>query len=163
MAEESTQESQEVQETEAAQPKPEETDWKAEAQKWEKRARENKAAAAELAQLKEEQESSMTEAEKLQKRATEAEAKVVELEAANAHAAGVANVTKETGVPVEFLEFCDTEESMKAFAKLWKAYHEEHEPEPPHAWAKAPSKRLVSSGSTNLSNRDIFASLFDQN
>ena len=146
---------------ETAQSTPEDaTDWKAEARKWQDRAKANKAAADELAQLKED---SMTEAEKLQKRATEAEAKVAELEAANAHAAGVANVTKETGVPVELLEFCDTEENMKAFAKLWKAYHEEHEPEPPHAWAKAPSKRLVSSGSTNLSNRDVFASLFDQN
>lgn len=59
---------------EPAQAQPEakaETDWKAEARKWEQRARENKSAADKLAEI---EESSKSEAQKLAERAEKAEA-----------------------------------------------------------------------------------------
>lgn len=53
-----------------APPAPPETDWKAEARKWETRAKENAGAAAQLAKI---EEASKTEAEKLAERASKAE------------------------------------------------------------------------------------------
>lgn len=53
-----------------ATPEKDEPDWKAEARKWENRAKENKTAAEELAAIKESQK---TEAQKLEDRATAAE------------------------------------------------------------------------------------------
>ena len=124
------------------QPEKHDTDWKAEARKWESRAKELLGSQAEQAA-----------------RAEDAEAKLVEANRAKEHAEAVVSVAASSGVPAEFLAFCSDKEQMESFGKLWASYHADGEP--PHAWAKAPSKRLVSSGSTNLSNRDIFASLFD--
>ncbi|WP_152203631.1 hypothetical protein [Georgenia thermotolerans] len=56
------------------------TDWKAEARKWETRAKENKAAAERLAELEQAQ---MTEAEKAAARVKAAEERAAQLEAAN--------------------------------------------------------------------------------
>lgn len=50
--------------TETDQPEKSETDWQAEARKWEKRSKENAQAKAELAELRKQQRSAMTEAER---------------------------------------------------------------------------------------------------
>ena len=76
------------------------TDWKALARKWEKRCKENSAAAEELAAIKESQKS---ELEKATERADKAEAKLQELEKARERDAEIAKVAKDTGVPVEVL------------------------------------------------------------
>lgn len=65
----------------APEPKTDEVDWKAEARKWEQRAKDNKAAADRLAELEQTQ---MTEAEKVEARVRAAEDKAAALEAANA-------------------------------------------------------------------------------
>ena len=59
-----------AQEQPTEQPKAEETDWKAEARKWEQRAKENRTAAEKLAELEESQKS---ESQKLADRAEKAE------------------------------------------------------------------------------------------
>lgn len=63
------------QEGEAAKP---ETDWQAEARKWEARAKENKSAAARLSEI---EEASKSEAEKAAERLTKAEQRAAEAEA----------------------------------------------------------------------------------
>lgn len=66
---------------ETQEPAKAETDWQAEARKWERRAKDNKSAADELAKVRENQ---MTEAEKAEARVKTAEERVRDLEAANA-------------------------------------------------------------------------------
>lgn len=101
---------------EAAQPQEAQearTDWKAEARKWEARAKENKDAAEELARLKESQ---MTEAEKAAAHLAEVEAELARLKAEQQRRADAAEVARQTGVPVSLLEFCADRASMDAFA-----------------------------------------------
>lgn len=92
-------------------------DWKAEARKWEARAKKSAAAEAELAELKASQ---MTEAEKAAAHLAEVEAKLAELEAAQQKAADVAEVAKATGVPAGLLEYCADRDAMEAFAVEWQ-------------------------------------------
>lgn len=90
-----------------------ETDWKAEARKWEQRAKENSAAAKRLAEL---EEAAKTEE---QKRAEELEAlraKVTEYETREQINAWKADVSKETGVPSNVLAGSTLEE-IKAHAE----------------------------------------------
>lgn len=93
------------------------TDWKAEARKWEQRAKSNKDAADELAQLKEAQK---TEGEKLRDRADRAEAKVKQMEATAAHAATVRKVMEAEHVDARFapLLTAETEEALTEQARL---------------------------------------------
>lgn len=88
-------------------------DWKAEARKWEQRAKENSAAAKRLAEL---EEAAKTEE---QKRAEELEAlraKVTEYETREQINAWKADVSKETGVPANVLAGSTLEE-IKAHAE----------------------------------------------
>ena len=93
------------------------TDWKAEARKWEKRAKENTSAAEELAALKAER---MSEAEKLQMRADKAEAELSALKAQAERDAAARALAKEHDVPQELLMYCADEEQMAAFVEKYK-------------------------------------------
>lgn len=89
------------------------TDWKAEARKWEARAKENSKAAEELAALKAAQ---MTEAEKATAHLAEVESELAALKADAQRRTDAAEVAKATGVPASLLEYCATREAMEAFA-----------------------------------------------
>lgn len=108
-----------VDEAPAQEPKPQapEVDWKAKAREWERRAKDNKAAADELAELRESQK---TEAEKVadrlavaEKRAADAEAKALRAEIATAK-----------GVPAELLNG-STAEELEAHADQLLAFRGE--------------------------------------
>ena len=94
-----------------------ETDWKAEARKWEQRAKANSAASEELEALKASSATSIAEAVK---RAEEAEAKAARLEADAARERTVSAVAAETGVSSEVLGRMqgDTEEEIRANAQM---------------------------------------------
>lgn len=92
---------------------------RAHSRKWEKLAKQNKAAAAELDALKEAQ---MSETEKLNARAEKAEAELAAMKAEQAQRERIADVSKETGVPSEILAFCADSERMDEFAKAVKAF-----------------------------------------
>ena len=100
-----------------ANPAPEpQVDWKAEARKWEQRAKENKDAADELAKLKE---ASMTEQELAAKRAEETETQLREA----TRKLNVYEAAKTAGVAVELLERMkgDTPEEIAANAEFIKS------------------------------------------
>lgn len=92
------------------------TDWKAMARKWEKQAKENKAAADELAKLKE---ASMSEQELAAKRAEETEAQLREAQ----RKLNVYEAAKTAGIDVNLLERMkgDTPEEIAANAEFIKA------------------------------------------
>jgi membrane protein involved in colicin uptake len=92
------------------------TDWKAEARKWEARAKENAKAAERLAEL---EEASKTDAEKQAEALAEAQAKIAEYEAREQIAAWKREVAEETGVPAEALAGTSLEE-IKAHAEVLK-------------------------------------------
>lgn len=94
-------------------PARDEIDWKAEARKWEERAKANKDAADKLAAI---EEASKTEAQKLADRAAAAEAKVAEYEAREQIAAWKAEVAQATKVPAEALRGA-TKEEIEAHAE----------------------------------------------
>ena len=93
-----------------------EVDWKAEARKWEQRAKENKTAAERLAEI---EEASKTEAQKQAERLAEYEAKVKEYETREQIAAWKAEVSRETGVPAAVLAG-STKEELQAHAETLK-------------------------------------------
>lgn len=97
-------------------PPAQETDWKAEARKWEARAKENSDAAAKLAALEDEQK---TEAQKKADALTRAQAKIAEYEAREQVAAWKAEVSAETGVPADALAG-NTREEIEAHAAILK-------------------------------------------
>lgn len=92
------------------------TDWKAMARKWEKQAKENKAAADELAKLKE---ANMTEQELAAKRAEETEAQLREAQ----RKLNVYEAAKTAGIDASLLERMkgDTPEEIAANAEFIKA------------------------------------------
>lgn len=90
-----------------------ETDWKAEARKWEKRSKENADKAKAYDEL---QEQSKTELEKAREQADSYKKQVDELNAKAERDAARAKVAKDTGVPAELIAG-DDEDSMRAFAK----------------------------------------------
>ena len=91
-----------------------ETDWKAEARKWEQRAKDNSTAAARLTEI---EEASKSEAQKLADRAAAAEAKAAAYEAREQIAGWKAEVSKETGVPAALLAG-STREEIEAHAAI---------------------------------------------
>lgn len=93
-----------------------ETNWKAEAEKWESRSKANFDKATRFDAL---EEASKTEAQKLADRATAAEAKVTAFEAREQVAAWKATVSTETGVPVAALAG-STLEDLQAHAAVLK-------------------------------------------
>ena len=92
------------------------TDWKAMARKWEKQAKENKAAADELAKLKE---ASMSEQELAAKRAEETQAQLKEAQ----RKLNIFEAAKTAGVAVELLERMkgETPEEITANAEFIKS------------------------------------------
>ena len=95
-------------------PEADKTDWKAEARKWEARAKKSAQAELELEALKQSQ---MTEQEKATKRAEEAEKQLAELKAETQRLADAREIAERDGIPVNLLEFCADREAMEAFAK----------------------------------------------
>lgn len=94
-----------------------ETDWKAEARKWEARAKENSTATARLAEI---EEASKSEAQKLADRAAAAEALVAKFESEKQVNQWRSEVAKETGVPVDALRG-STLEDLQAHAATLKS------------------------------------------
>ena len=84
--------------------KPAETDWKAEARKWESRAKANHDAARQLAEL---QDAQRTDAEKL----ADAQATIKRFEATEQRRSWADEVSSDTGVPANLLSG-DTLEAM---------------------------------------------------
>ncbi|BDZ40816.1 hypothetical protein GCM10025865_01150 [Paraoerskovia sediminicola] len=101
---------------EASEVPAQETDWKAEARKWETRAKENKTAAEKLAEI---EEASKTEAQKNADALAAAQARVKEFETREQIAAWKAEVSKETGVPATALAGSTLEE-LQAHAEVLK-------------------------------------------
>lgn len=89
--------------------KPAETDWKAEARKWESRAKANHDAARQLAEL---QDAQRTDAEKL----ADAQATIKRFEAAEQRRGWADEVSSDTGVPANLLSG-DTLEAMRSSAE----------------------------------------------
>lgn len=122
MAEEQTQanaeeQAQEVQ-TEAA--TSHEVDWKAEARKWEARAKENKSKADKLDEI---EEASKTALEKATERAQKAESQVKAYEQEAQRKQWLEEVSSETGLPVSVLRG-STREEIEAHAQILKPYFE---------------------------------------
>lgn len=93
-------------------PPAQETDWKAEARKWEERAKANKSAAEKLAEI---EEASKTETQKALERAERAEKALAAREATEALASIRADVAQATGVPATALRGT-TKEELEAHA-----------------------------------------------
>lgn len=109
--------------TEEQKPAGSETDWKAEARKWEQRAKENTEAAKKLAAL---EEANKTELQKAQERIKELEQRSTQAE----RAALRTRIAAETGVPVEVLHG-DDEDSIKASAQKVLDWRDSNKKQPP--------------------------------
>ena len=131
-----------------------ETDWKAEARKWEKYAKENAAARKALDALKAAQ---MTEQERLVKRAEDAERKLAEAEAAVQHSKDVSEVSAANGIPAQLLEYCADRDAMERFAEQYKAAMGKVPSAP-----TAPQTRLVTGSDAKSSNADVFADMLEK-
>ncbi len=129
------------------------TDWKAEARKWEKYAKENAEAKKELDALRSAQ---MTEQERLVQRAEQAERELADARAAIQHSKDVAEVAEASGVPSSLLEFCADRAAMEQFAEQFGASAPKT-----HSAPTAPQSRLVRDEKHELTNGDVFASLVD--
>lgn len=101
-------------------PKPEETDWKAQARKWEERAKANKEAADELEKLKESQ---MSEQEKAARHTKELEAKLARFQEEKQQQEWRNQVSKESGVPSDLLRGSTLDE-VQAHADSIRQYLE---------------------------------------
>lgn len=146
-----------TQTTEPTEPQGATTDWKAEARKWEKRAKENSAAAEELDALKTAQ---MSEQDRLVKRAEEAERKLAEANATIQHASDVADVSAQTGVPASLLQYCADRDAMEAFAKQFGESMQAQQPT--HSAPMAPTNRQTGGApAAHRSNADAFADMLD--
>ena len=93
-----------------------ETDWQAEARKWEKRAKENKSAADKLAEI---EESKKTEIQKAMERAEQAEQRINELEREKTRLSVIAT----HGIPEDYQDLIkgDSEEELAASAEKVKS------------------------------------------
>lgn len=98
-------------------PPAQETDWKAEARKWESRAKENSSAADRLAEI---EEASKTEAQKQADALAKAQAQVKEYQGREQVAAWKTEVAAATGVPANVLAGA-TKEEIEAHAESLKA------------------------------------------
>ena len=91
------------------------TDWKAEARKWESRAKANKDAAARLAEI---EEANKTAEQKQAERVAALEAKVSEYEARDQVTAWASEIVKDSPVPASALRGSTEEELREHFAQL---------------------------------------------
>lgn len=85
---------------------------------WEKKAKENAAAASELEALKQAQ---LTEQEKANARAEKAESELAALKAEAQRKEDARAIADETGVPLELLEYCADKDAMEEFARVYTA------------------------------------------
>jgi len=104
-----------------------ETDWKAQARKWEERAKENAKAAERLAEL---EEAAKTEEQKRAEQLAELQAKVTEYETREQIAAWKAEVAEATGVPANALAG-STKEEIEAHAETLKPLIAQPQPAKP--------------------------------
>lgn len=125
------------------QPASHETDWKAEARKWEARAKENKGAATELAKIKE---ASKSELEKTLERAQKAEEKVKAYEAQAQRTAWLDEVAKDTGLPADVLRG-NTLEEIQAHAEKLRPYFDT--PSAPVVKNDSMKSNTTTAGTTN--------------
>lgn len=122
------------------------------AREWEKRSKENAAAAAELAAIKQSQK---TTEERATERLAEIEERALQLTLKEART----DVSAETGIPVNILAGPEdsTPESIKAFAALLAAYTENvGKPRPPR-----PDANQGRSGTGSASTADQFAAAIE--
>lgn len=135
MAEEQVQEV--AEQTEPQGEAKQETNWKAEARKWENLAKKGKAAEEELAKLKEAQ---MTEQEKANARAEKAEAELAAMKAENERMVAARDWSAKEGVPLDLLEYVSADK-MESFCKAYKAAQLQV-----HSAAPASFTRIVKEG-----------------
>lgn len=102
-----------------------ETDWQAKyeamrqhSRDWEKKAKENAAAASELEALKQ---ANLTEQEKANARAEKAESELAALKAEAQRKEDARAIADETGVPLELLEYCADKDAMEQFVRVYQA------------------------------------------
>jgi hypothetical protein len=105
-----------------ADPAQDSTDWKAEARKWESRAKENSSAAQRLAEI---EEAKKTDEQKVADRIAAAEKRAADLEVK----ATRAEVAAAKGIPVELLHG-STKEELEAAADALIAFKGHQQPEP---------------------------------
>ena len=158
MTEELTKEEQAVDETPQGEPEATETDWKAEARKWERYAKKAQAAETELEMLKQAQ---MTEQERATARAEKAEAELATLKAEAERVDAARQISNETGVPFELLHaHCHDVDAMGGFAQdvLNFAKNYQSAQLPTHAAASATRSRIVRGADNSAkSHGEIFA------
>ena len=116
---------------------------------WEKRAKENAAAADELEQLKQAQ---LTEQEKATARAEKAESELAAIKAEQELFETRRSVAEQTGVPLELMECCTDKDAMERAAQIYLAKQP-----PVHAAGKAKASQVVTGGEGKVSNADLFA------
>lgn len=148
-------------ETEATEQAPaQETDWKAEARKWEQRAKDNRKEADELrakaAKWDEAQREGMSELERATQRAEAAEAQLEAYRAEEKRRADASEVAEKTGVPASLLLHCADRADMEAFAKEYAS--ETKVPAAP----RAPESRVVRGDGAKPSTADQFAEMAER-
>ena len=124
-------------------------DMRRHSREWEKRAKENAAAADELEQLKQAQ---LTEQEKDTARAEKAESELAAMKAEQELFETRRSVADQTGAPLELMECCTDKEAMERAAQIYLAKQP-----PVHAAGKAKASQVVTGGEGALSNGDLFA------
>lgn len=136
-----------------------ETDWKAEARKWESRAKENSEAAKRLAEI---EEASKSEAQKAADRLAAAEAKVAQYESERQQREWVKQVAEATGLPADVLRG-STLEDIQAHADSLKSHISKEPPAPrgPHVPTEG-TQADHGRGVSQLSAEDIKSMTPDQ-
>lgn len=125
------------------------TDWKAEARKWEARAKENKQKAEKLDEL---EAANKSELERLQEAKAKAEKEAADAKAELARNEMISSVSKETGVPEELLHG-DTEEELRESAEAVKGYIASQKPSiPPDQGGAAGAKPVTKEAIEDIDN-----------
>ena len=155
MAEEQTQAAPEAQpqEVHTETPTPHEVDWKAEARKWEARAKENKGKADKLDKL---EEASKTALERATERAQAAEEKVKAYEQEAQRKQWLDEVAADTGLPAAVLRG-NTREEIEAHANALKPFFEK-----PSAPVVENDKMNSNTAQAGKSEADAFFDLVQQ-
>lgn len=132
--EEKDQQIEQTQELQSEAEKPHGTDWKAEARKWEKYAKENLAKAeeykAKAARLDEIEEASKSELQKTQEAYDKASKELSDLKAAREHDELVSKVSQATGIPASLLHG-STEDELTESANAVSVFVESKKPSYP--------------------------------
>ena len=132
-----------------------ETDWQAKyedmrrhSREWEKRAKENAAAADELEQLKQAQ---LTEQEKATARAEKAESELAAMKAEQELFETRRSVADQTGAPLELMECCTDKEAMERAAQIYLAKQPTV-----HAAGKTKASQVVTGSKATVSQEGQF-------